>query len=109
MDLEQHLDRLGALLDKERAAEKERFAQLPFVERVRRGLDGAKVRGHQRAIPSFGRAREPRLGEHGGPSTSSTLLELRSSIFAIFLSLAVHPHHLHRTQIFFGSIAPSSS
>jgi ATP-dependent RNA/DNA helicase IGHMBP2 len=38
VDLEQHLDRLGALLDKERAAEKERFAQLPFVERVRRGL-----------------------------------------------------------------------
>ena len=38
MDLEQHLDRLGALLDRERAAEKERFAQLPFVERVRRGL-----------------------------------------------------------------------
>jgi len=38
VDLEQHLDRLGALLDRERAAEKERFAQLPFVERVRRGL-----------------------------------------------------------------------
>jgi hypothetical protein len=56
--------------------------QAHAVERVRRGLDGAKVRGHQRAIPSFGRAREPRLGENGGPSTSSTLLELRSSIFA---------------------------
>jgi len=38
MDLEQHLDRLGALLDRERAAEQERFAQLPFPERVRRGL-----------------------------------------------------------------------
>jgi len=38
MDLEQHLDRLGALLDRERAAEKERFAQLPFAERLRRGL-----------------------------------------------------------------------
>ena len=38
MDLDQHLDRLGALLDKERAAETERFAQLPFAERVRRGL-----------------------------------------------------------------------
>jgi superfamily I DNA and/or RNA helicase len=38
MDLEQHLARLGALLDKERAAEKERFAQLPLSERTRRGL-----------------------------------------------------------------------
>ena len=38
MDLEQHLDRLGALLDRERAAEKERFAQLPLPERIRRGL-----------------------------------------------------------------------
>jgi len=38
VDLDQHLDRLGALLDKERAAETERFAQLPFAERVRRGL-----------------------------------------------------------------------
>ena len=38
MDLEQHLHRLGALLDRERAAEKERFARLPFAERLRRGL-----------------------------------------------------------------------
>ena len=38
MDLEQHLDRLGALLDAERQAEKDRFAQVPFPERVRRGL-----------------------------------------------------------------------
>ncbi|HYY52928.1 MAG TPA: AAA domain-containing protein [Myxococcales bacterium] len=38
MDLEQHFDRLGVLLDRERAAEKERFAPLPFAERVRRGL-----------------------------------------------------------------------
>jgi superfamily I DNA and/or RNA helicase len=38
MDLEQHLDRLGALLDKERAAEKDRFARLPLQERIRRGL-----------------------------------------------------------------------
>src|ERR1700682_4393503 len=38
MDLDQHLDRLGALLDRERAAEKERVAQLPLPERIRRGL-----------------------------------------------------------------------
>jgi len=38
VDLDQHLDRLGALLDRERAAETERFAQVPFTERVRRGL-----------------------------------------------------------------------
>ena len=38
MDLEQHLDRLGALLDRERAAEKERFAKLSLPERVARGL-----------------------------------------------------------------------
>jgi ATP-dependent RNA/DNA helicase IGHMBP2 len=38
MDLEQHLDRLGGLLDRERAAERERFAQVPLQERIRRGL-----------------------------------------------------------------------
>ncbi|HET9752127.1 MAG TPA: AAA domain-containing protein [Myxococcales bacterium] len=38
MDLVQHLDRLGALLDRERAAENERYAQVPLAERLRRGL-----------------------------------------------------------------------
>src|SRR6266481_5191681 len=38
MDLDQHLDRLGALLDRERAAEKDRFARLPLAERIRKGL-----------------------------------------------------------------------
>src|SRR5436190_18572594 len=38
MDLDQHLDRLGALLDRERAAEKDRFARLPLRERIRMGL-----------------------------------------------------------------------
>lgn len=38
MDLEQHLERLGELLDRERAAEQERFALLPLAERARRGL-----------------------------------------------------------------------
>ena len=42
MDLEQHLQRLGALLDTERAAEKERFAQararLTLSQREARGL-----------------------------------------------------------------------
>src|SRR6266481_822046 len=38
MDLDQHLDRLGALLDRERAAEKDRFARLPLPERIRKGL-----------------------------------------------------------------------
>ncbi len=38
MELEQHLDRLGALLDAERDAERDRFAQVPLAERVRRGL-----------------------------------------------------------------------
>src|SRR5712664_157467 len=38
MDLDQHLDRLGALLDRERAAEKDRFARLPLSERIRKGL-----------------------------------------------------------------------
>src|SRR5260370_5540689 len=38
MDLEQHLDRLAALLDEERAAEKERFARLTLAQRAARGL-----------------------------------------------------------------------
>src|SRR5260370_42441800 len=38
MHLEQHLDRLAALLDQERAAEKERFARLTLAERAARGL-----------------------------------------------------------------------
>src|SRR5260370_300766 len=38
MDLEQHLDRLAALLDQERAAGKERFARLTLAERAARGL-----------------------------------------------------------------------
>src|SRR6266436_6303690 len=38
MDLDQHLDRLGALLDRERAAEKDRFVRLPLPERIRKGL-----------------------------------------------------------------------
>src|SRR6267143_3107333 len=38
MDLDQHLDRLGVLLDRERAAEKDRFARLPLPERIRKGL-----------------------------------------------------------------------
>lgn len=37
VDLEQHLERLGALLDMERAAEKERFARLSLAERAARG------------------------------------------------------------------------
>ena len=45
MDMEQHLDRLGALLDAEREAEKDRYAQVPFPERVRRGLV-AEVQSH---------------------------------------------------------------
>jgi len=49
VDLEQHLDRLGALLDRERAAEKERLAQLPFVERLRRGLALADVEAVEEA------------------------------------------------------------
>ena len=43
MDLDQHLARLGALLDKERAEEKERFAQAPLPERIRKGLALADV------------------------------------------------------------------
>src|SRR3954447_18576453 len=38
MDLVQHLDKLGSLLDRERRAEKERYAQVPLAERLRRGL-----------------------------------------------------------------------
>src|SRR3954463_15028045 len=38
MDLVQHLDALDTLLDRERAAEKERFARLPLVDRIRKGL-----------------------------------------------------------------------
>jgi len=38
VDLEQHLERLGALLDRERAAEQERYALLPLAERAKRGL-----------------------------------------------------------------------
>ena len=38
MEVEQHLDALGALLDKERAAEQERFARLSLAERAARGL-----------------------------------------------------------------------
>ncbi|HEX9578240.1 MAG TPA: AAA family ATPase, partial [Myxococcales bacterium] len=47
MDLEQHLQRLGALLDTERAAEKERFAafreRLSLAEREARGIALADV------------------------------------------------------------------
>jgi ATP-dependent RNA/DNA helicase IGHMBP2 len=37
VDLDQHLTELGALLDKERAAEKDRFARLSLAERAARG------------------------------------------------------------------------
>ena len=37
VDLGQHWDRLGVLLERERAAEKERFAQLSLTERAARG------------------------------------------------------------------------
>ena len=43
MDLVQHLDKLAALLDRERAAEKERYAQVPLAERLRRGLALSEV------------------------------------------------------------------
>src|SRR5882724_4636447 len=38
MQMDEHLERLGALLDRERAAEKDRFARLPLAERIRKGL-----------------------------------------------------------------------
>jgi superfamily I DNA and/or RNA helicase len=61
VDLEQHLQRLGALLDRERAAEKERFAearkQLSLAEREARGLVLADVE----AVEESGLAGRPLL------------------------------------------------
>ena len=68
MDLEQHLDRLGGLLDKERAAEKDRFAQLPLTERIRRGLALSDVEAVEqsglagRSLVTYARPRAQDLG-----------------------------------------------
>jgi len=68
MDLELHLDRLGGLLDKERAAEKERFAQLPLTERIRRGLALSDVEAVEqaglagRSLVTYARPRAQELG-----------------------------------------------
>ncbi|HET9754091.1 MAG TPA: AAA domain-containing protein [Myxococcales bacterium] len=70
MDLVQHLDRLGALLDRERAAEKERYAQVPLAERLRRGLALGDVEAVEegglagRSLVTFARADGRELGGH---------------------------------------------
>src|SRR5436305_804330 len=76
MDLEQHLDRLGALLDRERAAEKERFAPLPFAERLRRGL--ARTAEAAGAGSGLAERAEDLMLVHGRPGTGKTtvLVEL---------------------------------
>ena len=69
MDLEQHLDVLGALLDKERAAEQERFGRLSVAERAARGLLLLDVEAVEegglagRSLVTYGR---PGAGELGG-------------------------------------------
>ncbi len=73
MDLEQHFAKLGALLDRERAAEKERFAQararLSLAERDARGLALADVEAVDegglagRSLVTYAR---PGRGELGG-------------------------------------------
>ena len=74
MDLDQHLDRLGALLDRERAAEKDRFARLPLRERIRMGLGLDDVEAVEeaglagRALVTYARRHHATLS----PETSST-------------------------------------
>ena len=68
MDLDQHLARLGALLDRERAAEKERFAEVPLPERIRRGLALADVEAVEeaalagRSLVTYARPGDQELG-----------------------------------------------
>src|SRR5689334_21762124 len=68
MDLDQHLTLLGALLDKERAAEKERYAQVLLPERIRRGLALADVEAVEegglagRSLVTYARSRDQELG-----------------------------------------------
>src|SRR3954471_15632459 len=70
MDLVQHLDRLAALLDRERAAEKERYAQVPLAERLRRGLALSDVEAVEegglagRSLVTFARPDGRELGGH---------------------------------------------